>query len=177
MHIDEISNLLMTIKGCTFASIDAETQPFKGCRRETRNEQVILFTNKHGSGYENMVKRRLEQAGKDPDGFSVGDLPWGERIPNSPIIHHKGLLYLQTILLRPGVERCFIGNQEVPVADVNALMGKKWNNQGLPEGKAVVVKTYNIENLQRISVVGEEVFASPKPGRKVLSLKTDTKGG
>src|SRR3990167_9195349 len=83
---------LSAIRGCTFASLDTTTSPRPFYEVVRKNEGVLLFANQEGSGYERMVRRRLEEAGKDPAGFVLGDLPWGERIVGSPLFSHKGKL-------------------------------------------------------------------------------------
>lgn len=166
MELNQIKDLLSSINGCTFASLDACTEPTPGVRKVTTNERVILFTNKvQESGYANMVRRRLEQAGKNPDDFVLSDLPWGERVPETPLIYHAGRHYLQTVLLHPGEEKCFIGKHEV---SCKTMFPNKGTNQGLSDDSEVVVRTYKLENITAIRLLGEEVVA---PKRKILSLK------
>lgn len=146
------------IKGCTFASLDTVTIPSPGFRMVTMGTQVILFTNKTGgSGYERMVKRRLEAAGKDPLTFSVGDLPWGERVPNTPLIVHKQKLYLQTVLLRPGDSGFFVGNFKVDPLDYPFLKPDVYEgfSQGLPIDNRVRVRTFKLESIESIHILGE----------------------
>ena len=168
MDQDILNNLLMKVEGCTFATLDAITMPKPGLRCETVGERVIMFTNKRSSGYENMVKRRLVAAGKNPDNFVLGELPWGERVPNSPLITLRGILYLQTILLVPGVCKYYVGNNEVDPKDFG--IRPRRTNQGLPPGEEVLVNTYRLENITRIALMGEVVNVSEKPKRAILHL-------
>lgn len=160
MKLEQIQELLGKISGCTFALIDTQTRPSVGIRKVVTGERVILFTNQKGSGYENMVRRRLEVFGRDPNIFVLSDLPWGERIPNSPLIHHNEKHYLQTICLSPGQSSYFIG-KNTPI-DGKTLPYERANapGQGLPPGKEVIVRTYALDNITRIVVMGEEVRAS-----------------
>ena len=147
MNIIEIETVIRRIKGCTFASLDAETVE-KSLRRRTTGERVILFANKNVSGYENMVKRRLLASGKDPDSFHLGELPWGERLSGTPLIHHKGKYYLQTILVSAPSVEYFLGDTRVnPLA-----FGVK---PRVIDGDKVVVQTYNVENIQRLTAMRE----------------------
>lgn len=152
-----LENLLDKINGCTFANIDATTEPSSGIIKKTTGIRVILFTNKKTSGYENMVKRRLEEAGKDPDSFRSGDLPWGEQVPNSPLVEHKGKVYLKCILLSEGQSKYFIGTREVGGQGLG-LRGR-FPNQGLPPGDEVKVACYNLENIEKITLMGETLTA------------------
>ena len=161
MDVNTLSNLLYKIKGCSFASIDSRCEPYPKVFIETEGERVILFTNQNCSGYENKVKRSLEEAGKNPDNFSVGSLPWGERVPNTPLIIHKDKYYLQTILLAEGTKRYFIGDEEVSVESVpRQALPRARPNQGLTAGSEVIVNTYKLESLTRIALMGEVLVAS-----------------
>lgn len=154
MTRDDFIELLAKVRGCTFAALDAETSPSPGVRKTTTNEQVLLFSMRSGSGYENMVKRRLAELGRDPDTFSVGDLPWGRRIDNTPCIAHAGNIYVQMVVIKPGMSECFVGNHSVNCA----AFGKKMQSgygQGLPDDRRVVVHTYKLESIVRLTLLGE----------------------
>lgn len=153
MELSELQDTLSRIEGCTFATLDALTEAKSGITRVTTGERVILFTNKRSSGYENMVRRRLQQAGLDPDGFRLGDLPWGERMPETPIIVHKGKYYLQTITLEPGAYEYFLGRHVVDPMSFGIKPPK--TKQGLPPGKEVLVATYALENITRLVLMGQ----------------------
>ena len=153
MELALIQNILLKIEGCTFATIDSTTEPSKGLTKITTGERVILFTNKNSSGYENMVKRRLVEAGKNPDNFVLGDPAWGERIPNSPLIKYKDNYYLQCIELARGQSKYFIGSREV---SPEGLMLKEHHSasQGLAKSDEVVVKQYKLSSINRIALMG-----------------------
>jgi hypothetical protein len=156
MELVAIKELIDKISGCTFANIDSVTYPRAGIRQETTGTRVLLFTNKTGSGYERMVRRRLIEAGKDPDNFVLSDLPWGERIPETPIISHRGELYLQAIVLAAGMSRCFLRDTEVNCCDF--LPASRRSNQGLGDN-SVFVRTYKLDSIIRIALMGEVVVA------------------
>lgn len=168
MDLLVLKNLLMEINGCTFATIDAETVPSPGIRKVTTGKRVILFTNKKSSGYDNMVRRRLIEAGKNPDNFGLGDLPWGTRVPDSPLITHGPKTYLQVIELHPGASRFFLlDGKEVAEKDLN--LRSRRTNQGLSEEDEVLVCAYNIENITRIVLMNEQLV-SDAPKRAILRI-------
>jgi len=167
MELAQLQELLSRIKGCTFASLDAETVPKPGIHKIVTGERVMLFTNKQTSGYENMVRRKLIQAGKNPDNFVLSELPWGERVPGTPLIYHEGRHYLQTILLAPGEANYFIGRHKVNPEDVG--IKERRTNQGLPKGNEVLVSTYALDSITRIVLMGTELTGQAK--RKVLKIK------
>lgn len=167
MKLDDIADLIDQIKGATFASMDSETYPKKGVRCVTTGTSVMLFTNKTGSAYEKIVKRRLKEAGKNPDDFVLSDLPWGERVPGTPLIEHKGEYYLQCIVLRPGESHFYVGRHEVDPAAYGIKPPKP--NQGLPEEKGVVVNTYRLDSITRLSMMRHTVVGQTR--REILKLK------
>jgi hypothetical protein len=167
MKLEEIADLLDQIKGATFASLDSETMPKKGVRCVTVGVSVMLFTNKTGSAYDRMVRRRLVAAGKNPDDFVLSDLPWGTRVPESPLIEHNGNYYLQCVVLRPGDSEFFVGRHRVdPLA---FGIRPQRTNQGLEEGKEVIVNTIALHSITRLTIMGTRVEGGV--GREILKLK------
>lgn len=175
MELDVLKNVLDNIHGATFASLDATTEPKPGLLCETKAARVIIFRTTGGSGYENMVKRRLEEAGKDPDAFNVGSLPWGERIGDLPLIENKGKYYLQTVMLSEGQKHYYLAASHREVNPENfGIRNKKPYGQGLPEEDAVYMKTWNIDNLDRLTILGQELLGSStvsKKDRAILRMK------
>lgn len=168
MEYDTLKTLLDQIEGCTFATIDSVTYPEKGLRKETKGTRVVLYTNKNGSGYEKKVKRHLIEAGKDPSDFVLQDLPWGEKIPNTPFIISRGEYYLQCIILEPGQSNYFIGNRPV---DASYAIKPRRTNQGLAPGSEVIVSTYRLSSIVRIAAMGEVLTADAKT-KSILRIKT-----
>lgn len=166
-----LENLLVQIKGCTFASMDIETESSPGIRKEETGIRVILFTNQNVNGYENIVKRRLIEAGKDPRGFALGDLPWGKKVPNSPLIEHKDKTYLQYVILAHGLVKCFltVTGKEVSEGDLNLPSSR--TNQGLGPDDEVQIRNVNIANIRRIALMGEQLV-SDAPKKAILRIST-----
>lgn len=157
MELESLKMLLDKIQGCTFATLDTTTKPTPGVRKVTTGTRVILFTNRRTSGYEEMVKRRLIEAGKNPSDFVLGDLPWGERIPNSPLIVSRGNYYLQTIILEPGQSTYYTGDREI---DPTGLLPSRRTNQGLSKEDEVHVATYRIDHIDSLALMGEVLIAN-----------------
>jgi hypothetical protein len=176
-----IEAILAPISGATFASLDTQTEvkltggkknPLQGrVVKRCLGNRVMLFTNKYSSAYDNMVKRRLEQAGLDPAGFNAGALPWGTRVPNSPFIENNGKLYLQTVFLKAGdikyfersdcVDRSYIPINKEAITGLNEKTGSE--HQGLERSRQVIVRTYDINSIQAIRCFGDELESDSKP--------------
>jgi hypothetical protein len=159
MLLEQIESLLDGIQGCTFAAMDTETRN-GGVVTLTTGTQVLLATNKNSSAYENMVKRRLAALGKDPNDFILDDLRWGTRKPGTPLISNCGVWYLQSIILKPGVSRHYLGRRELTQDEARYFLPKSRTSQGLPEGKEVMVRTYALESIKALRLMSETVIAA-----------------
>lgn len=159
MEYESLKLVIDKIEGADFALIDSTTYPRPSLRKVTVGTSVLLFTNEGGSDYERLVKRRLLEAGKDPRDFVLSDLPWGQRVPNSPFIYNHGMYYLQTIVLEPGLFTCYLGNREV---DLNDFVPSRRTNQGLPRKDEVIVSTYRLDHIDRIALMGQVLVADPR---------------
>lgn len=176
MQLQDIQRLLDKINGCTFAGLDCTTvvdlrggkkNPMRGrVRKVTIGNRVMLFTNKKSSGYDNMVKRRLQQEGKNPDTFVLGELKWGNRLPNSPVIRHikdgRECFYLQCIFLEAGAVKYFLDDQQIAKDDVEGLAPESSSSkQGLTN--EVIVRSYKLESIDAIRIMGEEIIDIEPP--------------
>jgi hypothetical protein len=180
MQIDQLQNLLSNIEGCTFASLDTVTVPvLKGGKnnpmqgkieKHCKGHRVMLFTNKNSNAYESKVRRHLIKEGKNPDSFELGPLPWGQRIPDSPLIEHKGEYYLQCVFLNAGdveykasefidpseTRTWYSKGSSIPkemVLGLNERSGSE--HQGLEE--QVIVRAYKLSSIVALRAFKEEL--------------------
>lgn len=166
--------LVEKIQGCTFATLDALTEPKPGIMCRVTGERVIIFRTNGKSGWEGMIKRRLQEAGKDPDTFNVGSLPWGTRLGNLPIIEYKGNFYLQTIPLKDGQTRYYMMGVGVDVDPKAFGIRPNRGYLGLPPEETVRMNTYKIDNILRLTLMGETIGEQQiveKGERAILSMK------
>jgi hypothetical protein len=172
MQLAQIEALLNTINGATFAGLDTLTEvKLKGGRanpmlgrvtKRTMGNHVMLFTNKNTNGYDAMVKRRLAAEGKNPDSFKLGALPWGTRLPNSPVIENKGKYYIQTVFLKGGKSEYLLDGQPIEKSAIVGLDDKpiESGKQGLADDNAVVVRTFALDSILEARLMGEAVAAA-----------------
>lgn len=147
-----LENVLAGIEGGAFAILGATTKPAPAVTKVTTGKRVILFTNQGGSDYERIVRRRLVEAGKNPNNFSVSDRRWGTPVQGTPFIEHKGKTYLQCIDLTEGQSKYFFLGQEADPANLG-LRERLRTNQGLSPEEEVRVSDYNIENIDSLVVL------------------------
>ena len=133
--------ILTNVHGASFISLDTMTDvSLKGGKKNPMQgrvtklvlgSQVMVFQNKKANGYENMVRRRLEQEGKNPDGFELQPRKWGERIENLPLVRHEkddGVhFYLEVIFLRGGDSIYFLDGKPIKKCDIIGLEDREDN--------------------------------------------------
>jgi hypothetical protein len=158
-----LENLLAGIDCAAFATIDATTKPDPTVTKITTGRRVILFTNKFGSGYEATVRRRLIEAGKNPNNFELRDLKWGTRVPDTPLIEHKGKTYLQCVELTEGASKYYFLGAEADPANLN-LRERHRSDQGLSPEEEVRVCAYDIANIDHLAVLSGDTLIGANGG-------------
>ena len=157
-----LKTLLEAVNGATFISIDTSTEPrlkggkknaYKGITRKIMTgANVMVFQNKSINGYDAMVKRRLEKEGKDPASFSLSPRTWGTRLPNTPIVEHKGQYYLEVIFLNAGDVHYEVNGVVTDPATITGLdLDHTEAKQGGLNDK-VIIRTFKIDSLTSITI-------------------------
>ena len=160
----KIMSSLIQVSGAAIGSIDAETKitltggkknPQQGrVTKKTEGGNVMFFTNTNSNAYNNMVKRRLAAEGKDPEGFVLSKLPWGERIAETPFIQHNDKLYVQVVYLQaPKAVKYFLDGVEIAKNAIQGLPSSEMSesSQGGLNNK-VILRTYMLENLRKLKM-------------------------
>lgn len=159
---DTITAALSNVNGATFISFDSLTDvpllggmknPMKDrVKKRTIGNVVMVFTNKNSNGYDNMVRRRLEQEGKDPDSFKLGERKFGTRVEGTPIIEHGEEKYLEVIFLKAGKSCYELDGSEI--AD-HAIIGLNPTNATGEQGgleKKVIIRTFKFSSIIGLTV-------------------------
>jgi hypothetical protein len=167
----QIEQLMQQVNGSTFISLVTQTNvklpggkqnPLQN--RVTKlitGSNVMVFQNKTTNAYENMVGRRLLAEGKDVAAFELSPRVWGERVPNSPFVTHKGNLYLEVIFISCGDVQYRLDGNDVTVDQLSQLsmdngfmfevVDKAEGEQGGLENK-VIIRTFNVDNVKEITI-------------------------
>lgn len=166
MQFSTLSQAMSHVSGASFVGIDTKTIPsLKGGKKNpmqgkitkvTTGSSVMVFQNKNTNAYENMVRRRLIQEGKNPD-FEVGPRAWGERVKDTPFVSHKGKNYLEVIFLKPGKTQFFYDDQPIAREDIIGLDEKPEGDQGGLNDK-VIIRTFDVDSITAIRI-DNQVFA------------------
>lgn len=160
------------LNGASFISLDTITDPrltggkknpFVGnTSKITTGSSVMIAQNKNSSSYNNMVKRRLTEEGKDAEDFQLSPRSWGERIEGTPFIKHtkKGSdtesYYLELIFLKPGIVTYQVDGVETAPEDIQGLPKRVEGEQGGLDNK-VVIRTVCVDNITCIRAFGKVI--------------------
>jgi hypothetical protein len=115
---------------------------------------VMSFQNKNFSAYEAMIKRRLVVEGKQPEDFQLGERAWGVRLPNMPIVEHKGEYYLEVIFMQPGKVEYLLDGAVVPASFIIGLKDTTAGKQGGLEDK-VIIRTFKADSITELRIDGQ----------------------
>jgi len=166
--MDNLQSLLSDVNGATFISLNTATDmplnktikvgtethpnPHHGrVKKLTTGMNVMVFTNEKSNGYNNMVRRRLEKEGKDPNSFVLGKRAWGTRVEGTPIIKHNGETYLEVIVLSPGKTSYMIGNKPIDKSEIHGQKKSRKAEQGGLDVK-VIVRTFKASSITQITI-------------------------
>ncbi len=166
---DKFAKIFDNVNGGSFVGIDTLTDvpllggkknPMQGrVTKRTIGNQVMVFQNKKSSSYGDMVLRRLEAEGKDPASFELQPRTWGERIPETPFIHHHkdgaDTFYVEVIFLRPGRSEYLLDGKYIARSDIIGLKAPTESDQAGLENK-VIVRSFKLESITAVRIDGIE---------------------
>jgi hypothetical protein len=168
MDYQTLKSAVDHVKGVTFISLDTLTDvkltggkknPLQGrVQKATRGANVMVFNSTEQNGYENMIKRRMAEEGKDPSTFVLGKRAWGQRIEQSPFIDHNGKKYLECIFVSPGKSVYLVDGVETDKDDIEGIPVVKENeeSQGGIENK-VVIRSFSLDSITAVKINGSEI--------------------
>jgi len=155
---------VQNINGASFVGIDThvdvklsggQSNPQQGrVTKRMIGATVMAFTHQNVNAYHEMVKRRLGKEGKDPADFILSGRAWGVRIPNMPIVEHKGNYYFEVIFLTPGKVEYLLDGVVVPERDIQGLPPKREAEQGGLEDK-VILRDFKVESIVELRIDGK----------------------
>jgi len=157
-------NAVANINGASFVGLDTHTDvtltggkqnPHQGrVTKRMVGATVMSFQNKNFSAYQAMIQRRLVAENKDPGDFQLGERAWGVRLPNMPIVEHKGEYYLEVIFMQPGKTEYLLDGNVVPASFIIGLKPAAAGNQGGLEDK-VILRTFKADSITELRIDGQ----------------------
>lgn len=152
----ELVRALMQLTSATPATFVAITDvklnksnPYFGRLQKKQRSNVFINFD-----YENSVNKALIKEGKTPD-FKAKPRQWGNRIPNTPLILHKNVYYLEARFLKhePHVEYFLDGDSiEKEMIENHLPPERNEAKHGLEE--AIIIRDFKIDSIHEITVNG-----------------------
>jgi hypothetical protein len=152
---DNLERMLHGIKGTTFATIVVETEPrvkaaMKGRIKKWSKVNVCL-----GFIYQNSVNRqRLRE--ELENNFVPAARRWGVRLEGTPLVHHKGSVYLETKVEKSLDTQYYLDDTPVEYDDVAEYLPKRDSDSRQGVQKEVILRDYKLESIRKINVKNME---------------------
>lgn len=161
MEVHNINYIVENINGATFLSIDSHIKmELSGGKKNVMKDKVFkttkniiaqAFTNQNKNGYLSMVNKRLLAEGKEP--YTLKNRVWGTRIPNTPLVEHKGKYYLELIVQSCGEVTYQYEGKDIKKEEIEGLKTVKEAEQGGLEDK-VIVRVFSLDSITSIKING-----------------------
>lgn len=159
---NQLVGLLTNLRGNTFVSIIAQTDPrmrktgnpFLGAVKVTETGGQM-----NGADYENAVNKRL-----DGGGFKAADRRWGSYVANTggKVVENKGKLYLSLRFRRNSTVKTqfFFEGEEIARETLSPWLptppvSRRQSEAGLNEEDHVICRDYGFDSILQITVGGE----------------------
>ena len=154
ISISELVDILLKVKGSTMVGFTSETVP----RLLAGNPWVNLVKSSRVNAnlcfdYEKAVNRQRIREGKVAD-FVVQPRKWGKHIGKSPVVEHKGKLYLNA-KINSSTAVYIADGKIVTDAEVYAWMGEKHSGRQHVD-KTVESRDFSMENIRELRMDGIE---------------------
>ena len=107
------------------------------------------------------MQRRHDNAGTGKT-FELSPRAWGERVPGTCFVTHKGEDYLEVIFNKVVETSYFRNGQPIAKADIEGLPAPKTEaaQGGLDEEDKVIIRTYKLSSIREIRAFGKEYVAA-----------------
>ena len=179
MEFKTLQEIVESVKGTKFASIDTETPvKLKGGKKNPYQNRVkkrtvgstIILTNTPENVYANMVKKRLLEEGKDFTEYQMKPRAWGKRIDDTCFIEHQkdgeDKIYLETIFMHGGQSTYYVDDVETDPSTIEGLeydkeettLKKDGTEKAVQQGgldNKVIIRTYDINSILSVRINGE----------------------
>lgn len=156
----QLQAMLLAVKGARMATITMETEP---AMRKTNNPYYGNVTKRTtmnitmNFSYENSVNNQRTKEGSD-NTFQASPRKWGERIPGTCFVTHKGFTYMEVKANgAPQSTEYFLTDNGQPIAkaDLELYLQEKSSNaahQGVE--KEIILRDIKITNIREIKING-----------------------
>ncbi len=165
MNKQEIIERLSSIKGAKMVTIVSQTEP---PMRKTNNPyagKVVKVSHVNGVinwNYERSVNRQREREGSEPD-FEALPRSWGDRIMGTPLVRHvkdgveKRYLEMKVERVLTTTYIDYTTGEAIDPEVLRPFLRENAGNIRQNLEKPVILRDYNIDNIAKIFMDGEEI--------------------
>lgn len=153
---EQLKEILVNLKGNTFATITTKTEPaqksdspFKNSLKKLSRVNVCI-----GFHYTNSVQNQEKREGMEGT-FQAKPRKWGQRIEGTPLVEHKGKFYLETKVER-SMGQIYLVDDKIKTKDkVNPFL-KELTKPATQDHlkKFVILRDFSLDNIKRIRYNG-----------------------
>lgn len=150
---NELIDLLKSVKGTSFVSIESETTPRLKANCPLKN--LVKISKVSGAinfNYQNSVNNQRVKENK-PEDFKAKSRVWGKRVKNSPVFEHRGKFYLN-IKIQSSRSDYFNNNLRQSIDKVANYLYNSSTRQNL--NKEIIVRQYSLDSIKRITINKQE---------------------
>ena len=142
-----------TCPACHFdGPLTSRANPFPDARKVSHVNGMVNWK------YENAVNnQRAREQGQDADPFEAQPRTWGERVPGTPLVQHRGKEYVEV-----KVQRVLATRYETPEGDgidVDLLRPflpvEKTESRRQGVGREIVLRDYGLESIRSLTTDGQ----------------------
>lgn len=123
--------------------------------REWNIEKVSVVNGIINFIYANSVENQREREGLDLEEFEPQPRMWGERIPDTPLVEHKGNYYLE-VKVENVLETVYVdsGGNVVDREEIEEFLYSSSQPSTQKTEKEIILRDYKIQNLEQINMYG-----------------------
>jgi hypothetical protein len=157
----ELESKLRAIKGTTIVTVttfttksmnkkvNGEINPYHGrVQTRARNNCMIGFI------YTNSVNNQREREGNDEE-FVAHPRKWGVRVQGTPLVEHKGNVYLECKVQKNLSTQYFVDGEEVDRSVVEPWFTKRKDSGRQEVENPVILMDPMLSNIEQIAMFGE----------------------
>ena len=164
LTVKALENVLREKRGSQFVTIVAATLP--RCLKKDRNTgepnphgQVVKISRVNGLigwHYQNSVNNQRRREGNEEE-FSAEPRRWGERILPTPLVEHKGKMFLEVKVEHAlGTEYYDGSGNPIRYDDCKGVLpARKGESARQETEKAIILRDYALDGIREISIGGE----------------------
>jgi len=160
VSLTSLAKVLRSVKGAKPVTITTKTDPGKSKAHKGKCHKLSRVNGMVNWHYENSVNRQREREGLEQD-FQVQPRKWGMRIAGTPLVEHKGNLYLE-MKVEKVLDTSYMLADGTPckreAVEQHLRPHRSPTNQGVT--KSVILRDYRLDSITTLKMGGVQYIVS-----------------